>query len=83
MGCKQENESTESNLPKPCCATLTVNLRLSMEVIYVTIGNPTFCLVLYLTGVHFRGKLQYISHLSEQKIKCRPIKIREIVGVRL
>ena len=26
---------------------------------YVTIGNPVFCLFLYLTGVHFRGKLQH------------------------
>ena len=23
------------------------------EVVYVTIGNPAFCLALYLTGVHF------------------------------
>ena len=25
------------------------------EVVYVTIGYPTFCLFLYLTEVHFRG----------------------------
>ena len=23
------------------------------EVVYVTIGNPAFCLALYLTGVYF------------------------------
>ena len=26
------------------------------EIVYVTVGNPTFC-PLYLTGVHFRGEL--------------------------
>ena len=39
------------------------------EVVYVTIGNPAFCLFLYLTGVHFRGELQHIGDVSEQKIK--------------
>ena len=27
------------------------------EVVYVTVGNPAFCLFLYLTTVHFRGEL--------------------------
>ena len=31
------------------------------EVVYVTIGNPAFCLPLYLTGIHFRGNLQHVS----------------------
>ena len=53
------------------------------EVVYVTIGNPAFCLALYLTGVHFRGELQHVGDASEQKIKCRPIRTREIGGVRL
>ena len=53
------------------------------EVVYVTIGNPTFCLAFYLTGVHFRGELHHVGHVDEQKIKCRPIKTREIAGVRL
>ena len=35
----------------------------------MTIGNPAFCLALYLTGVHFGG---------EKKLKCQPIKTREI-----
>ena len=30
------------------------------EVVYVTIGNPAFYLALYLTGVHFRSKLQHV-----------------------
>ena len=31
------------------------------------IGNPAFCLVLYLTGVHFRGELQHVGHVGLQK----------------
>ena len=53
------------------------------EVVYVTLGNPVFCLALYVTGVHFRGKLQQVGHMGEQRIKCRPIRTREIAGVRL
>ena len=34
------------------------------------IGNPDFCLTLYLTGVHFRGDLRHAGDVSEQKIKC-------------
>ena len=55
----------------------------AMEGVCVTIGNPAFCLFLYLTGVHFRGKLQYIGDVSQQKIKCRPIRTREIGGATL
>ena len=55
----------------------------SCEVLYVIIGKPTFCFVLYLTGVHFRGELQHVGHGGEQKIKCSPIRTREIAGVRL
>ena len=40
------------------------------EAVYVAIGNQAFCLFLYLTGMHFRGKLQHIGDVSEQKIKC-------------
>ena len=53
------------------------------EFVYVTTGNSFFCLALYLTGVHFRGELQQVGHVSEQKIKSRPIRTREIGGVRL
>ena len=42
-----------------------------------------FCLVLYLTGVHFPGELQYVGHVDRKKIKCLPIRTREIGGVRL
>ena len=50
---------------------------------YVTIGNSDFCHALYLTGIHFRGELQHVGDVSEQKIKCRPIRTREIGGARL
>ena len=33
----------------------------------MTIGNPDFCLFLYLSGVHFRGELQHDGDVSEQK----------------
>ena len=49
----------------------------------MTIGNPAFCLALYLTGLHFRGELQHVGDVSEQKIKCRPIRTREIGDARL
>ena len=49
----------------------------------VTIGNLVFCLALYLTDVHFWGELQHIGHVGRQKIKCRPIRTREIGGIRL
>ena len=35
----------------------------------MTIGHPAFFL-LYLTEVHFRGELQHVGDVSEQKIKC-------------
>ena len=41
---------------------------LHREVVYVTIGNPAFCLTLYLTGIHFRGELQHVRYVGEQKI---------------
>ena len=53
------------------------------EDVYVTIWNPAFCLFLYLTGVNFRGEFQHGGDVSQQKIKCRPIKDREIGGVSL
>ena len=31
-----------------------------VEVVYVTVGNPTFWLTFYLTGVHFRGELSML-----------------------
>ena len=44
------------------------------EGVYVTIQHPAFCLFLYLTDVHFRGKLQHGGDVTQQKIKCRPIR---------
>ena len=49
----------------------------------MTIGNPAFILALNLTDVHFRGELQLVRGVSEQKIKCQPMRPREIGGVRL
>ena len=49
----------------------------------MTIGNSALCLALYLTGVHFRGELKDAGQGVEQKIKCRPIRTREIAGARL
>ena len=47
------------------------------------IENPTFYLAFYLTGVHFRGKLQQVGQVGEQIIKCQSIRPRETAGVRL
>ena len=57
------------------------NITFVKEVVDMTIRNPAFCLLLYLTGVHFRGELQHDGDVSQQKIKCRPIRTREIRGV--
>ena len=53
------------------------------EFVYVTIRNLAFYLDLYLAGVHFRGELKHAGLVGEQKIKCRPIRTREIAGVTL
>ena len=49
----------------------------------MTIGNPAFCPFLYLTGVHFRGELEHDGDVSQQKIKRRLIRTREVGGVSL
>ena len=49
----------------------------------MTVRNPAFCLALYLIGVHCRGDLQHVGDVSEQRIKRRPIKTREIGGAIL
>ena len=54
-----------------------------IEFVYVTIGNPTFCLAFYLTGVHFQGELHHVGHVGERKIKFRSIRTRKVAGVRL
>ena len=46
------------------------NLVYILQVVYVTIGNPAFCLFLYLTDIHFQGELQQVGDFSEQKKKC-------------
>ena len=54
-----------------------------LDAVYVTIGNPAFCLFWYLTGACFRGEVQHVSDANEQKIKGWPIRTREIGGVKL
>ena len=80
--------SDENKKPLVGCICLTAYLSNQNSVKYqecvsVTIGNPVFCLTLYLTGILFRGELQHVGDVSQQKIKCRPIRTREIGGVRL
>ena len=54
------------------------------EVACETIGNPAFCLALFLTDIHFWSELQHFVHVGGQKkIKCRPIRTQEVGGARL
>ena len=39
-----------------------------IEGVYVTIGNPAFCLFLYLTGIHFWGKLQHGGDVKKSSV---------------
>ena len=48
----------------------------------MTIGNPAFCLALYLTGVLFQGEFQHVGDVSEQNIKSQPIRTQVTGGVR-
>ena len=50
--------------------SLSMTHRNQVEVVYVTIETPGFRLFLYLTSVHFRGELQQVGDVSEQKFKC-------------
>ena len=54
-----------------------------LEVVYLTNWYLTFCLTCYLYDVHFQGKLQYVGHVGEQKIKCGSMRTREITDIRL
>ena len=47
------------------------------------IGNTAFWLFLYLAGIPFRGELQQVGDVSEQKIKYWPIRTQEVGAVRL
>ena len=38
-----------------------------LEVVYVTIGNPAFCLFLYLTGVHFEDSYSTLMTSMSKK----------------
>ena len=64
------------------CDPVYLHARLVVSgVIYVTIGNPAIFVTLYLTGVHFRSELLHDGHVSEQKVKCQPIRTPEIAGL--
>ena len=56
---------------------------IGLAVVYMVLRNPAFCLFLYLPGVHFRGEFTARWWRHKQKIKCWPIRTREIDGVRL
>ena len=47
------------------------------ECVPVTIGNPAFCLPLYLAGVLFRGKLQQVGDVSKQTKSSVDQSVRE------
>ena len=40
-----------------------------LESVYVTIGNPAFCLFLYFINVQFRSELRHVGDFSEPGIK--------------
>ena len=50
----------------------------------MTIGNQgVFCFLLCLTDVHLRDELIHVGDVSQEKIKYRPMTIREIGSVTL
>ena len=49
----------------------------------MTIGNAAFWPALCLSGVYFRDELQHVGRADERKIKCRPIRTREIAGIKV
>ena len=69
--------------PDDYCLMLKTVYNDPCEDVYLAIVHPALCLFLYLTCVHFRGKLQHGGDLSQQKTKCRPIRTREIGHVSL
>ena len=70
MFCKKCTTLLKKRLWRNCFPVNFPVNTFSCEAVYVTIGNPASCLALYLTGVHFQGKLQHVGHGGEQKIKC-------------
>ena len=74
----------ETPILKIICGLLLLEMLIScrgrkdftFEVVCVTIENPAVCLALYLTGVHFRDEIQHVGDVTEQRIKCQPIRTR-------
>ena len=46
---------------------LLPHVEVRLEVVYVTIGGPAFCLALSLTAVHLRGELQRVGYVVSKK----------------
>ena len=49
----------------------------NLEHVCVTIVHPAFCVFLYLTGVHFRGKLQHSGDATQQKISKKSVSTNQ------
>ena len=49
------------------------------EGVYVTIGNPAFCLFLYLTGIHFRGTLSTVVMSGSTKSSADQSELKKQV----
>ena len=58
-------------------------LSFSGRVLMWQLETQLFVSFLYSTGVHFWGDLEHGGDVSEWKIKCRPVRTREIGGVSL
>ena len=54
-----------------------------LEVVFVIIGNPAFCLAFYLACAHFQSELKHVGHVGEQNINHWRIRTRETGGVKL
>ena len=78
-----EKFQTKSKIDSVIMSIIKIIANTCVEDVYVTIRNPSFRLVWYLTGEHFWGKLQHVGDVSVQKVICGPIRTREIGGVRL
>ena len=53
------------------------------DAVYVTNWYPALFLTFRLTGALFRGELQHVRDVSEQKFKYGSIKTQEVTDIRL
>ena len=47
------------------------------EAVYVTNGNPSFCLALGLIGAHFQGKIQHFGDVMSKKSSVDQSELRK------